>query len=684
MARLSAIKAKNRPEGDWSDGSPTFASSLATGISISAASLLATVQDYLNSLYASVGGYSNLLIFGGFALLIIGILLARKSHSSGDNSRLAGGDYGMIPASIYPGHAGAQLQTYIGTEAQGIQHRRLTERQSSAETGHAATAEQVLLRRCGRHILSRMHYHALRAVPVPDAVLDFRYPDLERELDLDPVETRGELEFLCDQGFLSRQVEFETLACPSCGATAPISVPEYGMKGAGRKGKEDRRHHRQRKDGAVSYRCVKCSLHYTQAEANSKPAFSYAVKPDALERIVRTVPDFSRFIEALDQFGLKGIELAKIKGSSGITHMFDIAFSREAAAVKGIGALKLGEMRESSTVVDICGSEGKVDPEPVKSFYGELSDLNEVRGMIVAVPGMAAEAENLAHHYGLHLLVSPDFDRAYNEFLFHLRNESSKQSSASSIAFGLEGFDKIAPEFPSKRIYILAGPPGSLKTTIAARYLTHGAEAGENGVMVITSQTIDGLLKDFSQQGLNMELFGRSILLVDLTTQVEDLKARISSGDMGSVRNYILKMITDLGKVVMRHKAKRLVIDSISDFWPENAINKDFIRGFILSLSRMNTTALLTKTTGGEGDSFSYEGSYVDGIINLGLQSVGDARKRFIEVLKMRGVKINPSRFEIDTNFIGEKMEPVILGRLPVPPREESQPLLEEGGADVT
>ena len=525
------------------------------------------------------------------------------------------------------------------------------------------------------HILSMLYYGRTTAEPSPDAVFDFRYPGLEQTLHIGSVELKERLELLSKAGFLTRQVWFETVACPACSATDPISLDLFNAvnppPNRGYAAKMDKSHGRS---VVPAFRCRRCSKLYSYGDGLIRQAFAYSIKSELKDTVTKAIPDFFKFVEVMKQHGLDPVQLATLKGMSGITHTFDIAVAQRAERGSPAGQdAGYGEVTRG-IVINVPGIGNKsLGSEHVKRLYSELSDIEGYRGVIIAIHGMDEEGERLARHFGIRILASADADGALNEFWHFIRNEFLNPITRPSTTFGIEGFEKIADEFPSGRVYILSGPSGSMKTTVAVNYLIQGAKHGERGVMVVTGQSIENILSDFSNQGLEVELFRRDILLVDLTTQIEDLREKMLKGDASSVRAYLLKIVTDLGMVVLKHKAKRLVIDSIDDFWPDDAAGRDFIRGFILSLSKMGTTSMLTKTARYGPGSFSYGDSYVDGIINLGFQAVGDTRTHFIEALKIRGVKIDPSRFEIGTRIVDGRMKLTLLGRLPISGTAESE-----------
>ena len=206
------------------------------------------------------------------------------------------------------------------------------------------------------------------------------------------------------------------------------------------------------------------------------------------------------------------------------------------------------------------------------------------------------------------------------------------------INSGIPGLDEmIEGGFPFPSVILVAGSAGSGKTTFAQKFLFSGAEKGEQGLFISTlSEPAQWMLRYTSQfEFAKPEYYGKEVIYFDLGTE---LRKRSSAE--------ILELIDRKVAEVM---PQRIVIDPITVV---GSMMKDDYRVFAFDLTnRLKNWQATTLLTGEvhPGELYPAEISYaVDGVILLMLSDEGDARRKYIEVLKMRGTNHLTGKQSVD------------------------------------
>ncbi len=203
---------------------------------------------------------------------------------------------------------------------------------------------------------------------------------------------------------------------------------------------------------------------------------------------------------------------------------------------------------------------------------------------------------------------------------------------------GIPGLDDmIEGGFPFPSVVLVAGSAGAGKTTFAQKFLFSGAEKGEQGLYISTlSEPAQWMLRYASQfEFAKPEFYGKEVVYYDLGTEL-----RKRSG------SEILDLIDAKIAEVM---PARIVIDPITVV---GTMMKDDYRIFAFDLTtRLKNWQAVTLLTGEvrPGEMYPAEISYaVDGVILLMLSDEGDARRKYIEVLKMRGTNHLTGKQSVD------------------------------------
>ena len=203
---------------------------------------------------------------------------------------------------------------------------------------------------------------------------------------------------------------------------------------------------------------------------------------------------------------------------------------------------------------------------------------------------------------------------------------------------GIPGLDDmIEGGFPFPSVILVAGSAGAGKTTFAQRFLFAGAEKGEQCLYFSTlSEPAQWMLRYASQfDFIKPEYYGKSVIYDDLGTLLRDC-----------TRDQLLDYIDSKVAEVM---PQRIVIDPITVV---GTMLKDDYRLFAFELTtRLKNWQATTLLTGEvrPGEMYPAEMSYaVDGVILLMLSDEGDARRKYIEVLKMRGTNHLTGKQSVD------------------------------------
>jgi len=207
------------------------------------------------------------------------------------------------------------------------------------------------------------------------------------------------------------------------------------------------------------------------------------------------------------------------------------------------------------------------------------------------------------------------------------------------VPTGIKGLDPIIEGgFPQGSLILVAGNPGVGKTIFGAEFLHEGAtKFGQKGVYVSFAEGRENFNENMLRFGLDFEKLEESgkIRVLDLVT--------VKEAGMETVMEMIASEIQSLG-------AERLVIDSFSALTCafDTKIN---VRILIHILSKMirqaGCTALLITEipTGNAQIGFGIEEFVADGILILKKVRIEDRLAREIEVVKLRGTKLEENTF---------------------------------------
>lgn len=200
------------------------------------------------------------------------------------------------------------------------------------------------------------------------------------------------------------------------------------------------------------------------------------------------------------------------------------------------------------------------------------------------------------------------------------------------VPLGIEGLDDILGCGVRRgSIILVAGSPGSGKTSFAARFIYEGLARGEPGIYLSFNEYREEFLENMSQLGLDFEAYekqGRFMFLEALNINDEEavtatLESLLSTIDAIGAKRLAVDTITSILRVLGTDQRARELLHSL----------------FIHHVKRREITTVLTAElpVGSSRLGYGIEEFVVDGLIMLKTGFSGDKIIRTMEILKMRG-----------------------------------------------
>ncbi|MFQ6134781.1 MAG: ATPase domain-containing protein, partial [Nitrososphaerales archaeon] len=214
--------------------------------------------------------------------------------------------------------------------------------------------------------------------------------------------------------------------------------------------------------------------------------------------------------------------------------------------------------------------------------------------------------------------------------------------SEERVATGIHGFDEVIEGgFPKGSLILLAGAPGTGKTSFASRFVCYGAtDAGDNPIYVSFTESREQFIEN------QMKHFGHDCkCLAEERCRFLDFTAVKKEG--------VPLILEEILKAVRDSKAKRLVIDSFSAMTQalEEKIETRIIVHTVLSkiVRQMGCTTLLIMEvpTGTDSIGEGVEEFVADGVIILRRGEMDGRLIRDIEISKMRDTRFPQHKYII-------------------------------------
>ncbi|MFC5511993.1 RAD55 family ATPase [Massilia jejuensis] len=340
-----------------------------------------------------------------------------------------------------------------------------------------------------------------------------------------------------------------------------------------------------------------------------------------LERIMREVEAFSPALVFVDSFR-SVVQTAK-SGNEGVS---DLQFF-----IQELGT----RMTSWQATTFLIGEYVHSDPEanPIVTVADGMLALTQVHEHSTMVRKMrVVKMRGRAHLAGSHNFRITDAGlRAYPRILPPLASDrlpgTPIDRDPRRISTGIPGLDgMLLGGMPEGHTMLISGPTGSGKTIVATRFLQEGVRQGEKGVAVYFEKGTPRLRN-------------------------AELAEMIQSGDVAVIETRLLdltvdELIDELAQTLERTGARRLVIDSLSEFdlYMAPEYHADLRLAVFRLLSEVAKQGVSAMVTIGLNDLFGElrfgEANIpflTDAIVALRYAEVDGRLEKFMSVVKVRG-----------------------------------------------
>ncbi len=222
----------------------------------------------------------------------------------------------------------------------------------------------------------------------------------------------------------------------------------------------------------------------------------------------------------------------------------------------------------------------------------------------------------------------------------------------SKIKTGIEGLDAlISGGFPQGRTCLIAGEPGTGKTTLCMQFLLEGVATGQKGVYITIDEKPEHLVADAKALGWDIQPYLEKGLL-----QILDVTHYFTPSKLGQMEGIDSeKIITEIMAFIQKSQAIRVAVDPIAPlvFASKTASQVvEYIRQLVFTLEAAQSyTTLLTSYVPVGSEKISLHGIEefaVSGIIVLRLVNLNHKFVRTIRVRKMRGTRVDLSEYSFE------------------------------------
>ena len=218
------------------------------------------------------------------------------------------------------------------------------------------------------------------------------------------------------------------------------------------------------------------------------------------------------------------------------------------------------------------------------------------------------------------------------------------------IESGIPGLDEmIEGGFILPSAVLIAGAPGTGKTTMAVQSLFYGAKKGETGMFITAISEPNWVVQKFLS---SFQFFDQN--LIDL--------GRVIFVDVGgALRDDPRQVLETIQNEVDRYSPNRLVIDPVSVMRiaiDDDRKYREFLHDLITYMKAFNCVTYLTAEFDYSSITKAMEGYMVDCILLLSYPIEENARRKYMEVLKMRGTKHLTGEQSVDIDKSGFIVQP--------------------------
>ncbi len=230
----------------------------------------------------------------------------------------------------------------------------------------------------------------------------------------------------------------------------------------------------------------------------------------------------------------------------------------------------------------------------------------------------------------------------------------SEAEVAGRLKTYIKGFDeRIGGGIPRSHVVLLAGPAGTMKSSLALSILSRNAEDGVKGSYLTFEEGKDSLLRTASELGL--EVAEEDVVDVGEMRRVEEI-----AKDAGNWFDIIVRFLTKSKK---KNKTSLVVIDSLNALLSfDGSSSRDAVSRFFHSLRGLQMTVLVIDEAEGPMKFTHHQDRLADGVIHLGCEISRKSEMRLtIHCGKMRRAKHSMDYYHLDFKngeFLISQMSP--------------------------
>jgi KaiC/GvpD/RAD55 family RecA-like ATPase len=232
------------------------------------------------------------------------------------------------------------------------------------------------------------------------------------------------------------------------------------------------------------------------------------------------------------------------------------------------------------------------------------------------------------------------------------------------VPTGIAGADTILGKkgIPRGHSVLIAGGPGSGKTTFAIQFLYKGAtEYNEPGIYISLDEDPEDVQKNMSKFGWDLGTLveEKQLAFINVSPVRAATSDKVGLVQLGMKEFKLIKLLEAIRAGIEEVRAKRVVIDPITIFtlqYPNEVERIYAMKDLIADFRKTGCTNLLISELRGTGleREHQFEEYLAQGVILLRTVLRDDTLSRIFQVEKMRGLSVDnqPRPYKITNNGI--------------------------------
>jgi len=246
------------------------------------------------------------------------------------------------------------------------------------------------------------------------------------------------------------------------------------------------------------------------------------------------------------------------------------------------------------------------------------------------------------------------------------------------VETGVQGLDELLNGgIPEGRVILVIGGPGSGKTILASQFLYNGIyNHYENGIFVSLDEEKNHYYSEMQNFGWDFRKAEEEekFVFIDATkmSRIALLREKlmVESKSLRGKQLQVDKLIEEIQAKIDQISGKRVVLDTLATLFhrfPDPVERRVAVVDLIESLSELRITTIITTELGRLtlDREVSVEEYLAHGVILMQTLFSGGATSRAIQIVKMRGTKINPNLVPYTIDRTGVEIFPdvTLFGR---------------------